>query len=72
MVIDRAASLLEGFEKDSAGTSWTPSLFIMENVQPERSQLIEKLKDLNLDDLSPREAWDVLAECRELAQAIHD
>ena len=72
VVIDRAASLLEGFEKDSAGTSWTPSLFIMENVQPERSQLIEKLKDLNLDDLSPREAWDVLAECRELAQAIHD
>lgn len=72
VVIERAASLLEGLEKDSSREKWAPSLFIMETVQPERTQLIEKLKDLNLDDMTPREAWDVLDECRKLAEKVEE
>ena len=60
-VISRARALLKTLEKSAPKA--VPSLFSAENSvtpAPEESAVLESLKHIPLDDLSPRQAWDQL------------
>lgn len=72
IVLDRAKQLLDALEADSNKIEYQPNLFIMEEVQPQKSKLIERLENLDVDQLSPREALACLYELKELQQEIED
>ena len=47
-----------------------PSLFVMDQVQPEKSQLLQQLQELDIDSMTPRDALDCLYELKKLSEKI--
>ena len=70
VVLDRAKQLLEEYEGMNNTEQFQPNLFVMDQVQPEKSELLDRIKDVDLDNLSPREALDFLYEMKKLANEI--
>lgn len=72
VVTRRASDLLHELEAGTSQTDWQPNLFVMDNVQPAKSKLLERLDALDLDDLSPRQALECLYELKKLRQEVED
>ncbi|WP_444290667.1 DNA mismatch repair protein MutS [Holdemanella biformis] len=70
VVLDRAAQLLTNFENQDNNQNYQPSLFVMEQVQPEKSKLLQQLQELDIDSMTPRDALDRLYELKKLSEKI--
>lgn len=70
VVLDRAAQLLTNFENQDNNQNYQPSLFAMEQVQPEKSKLLQQLQELDIDSMTPRDALDCLYELKKLSEKI--
>lgn len=70
VVLDRAAQLLTNFENQDNNQNYHPSLFVMEQVQPEKSKLLQQLQELDIDSMTPRDALDCLYELKKLSEKI--
>lgn len=70
VVLDRAAQLLTNFENQDNNQNYQPSLFVMEQVQPEKSKLLQQLQELDIDSMTPRDALDCLYELKKLNEKI--
>lgn len=70
VVLDRAAQLLTNFENQDNNQNYQPSLFVMEQVQPEKSKLLQQLQELDIDSMTPRDALDWLYELKKLSEKI--
>ena len=72
VVLERASQLLKDYESQQRETGYQPSLFVMDSVQPVKSKLLEKLENLDVDSMSPRDALDCLYELKKLIDEIDD
>lgn len=72
VVLERASSLLKGFESQDNTSGYQPNLFIMDEVKPEKSKLIQKLQTIDVDELTPREALAYLYELKKLQEEIEE
>lgn len=70
VVLDRASQLLLNFENQDNNQNYQPSLFVMDQVQPEKSQLLQRLQELDIDSMTPRDAMDCLYELKKLSEKI--
>lgn len=70
VVLDRASQLLLNFENQDNNQNYQPSLFVMDPVQPEKSQLLQQLQELDIDSMTPRDALDCLYELKKLSEKI--
>ena len=70
VVLDRASQLLLNFENQDNNQNYQPSLFVMEQVQPEKSKLLQQLQELDIDSMTPRDALDCLYELKQLSEKI--
>ena len=70
VVLDRASQLLLNFENQDNNQNYQPSLFMMDQVQPEKSQLLQQLQELDIDSMTPRDALDCLYELKKLSEKI--
>lgn len=70
VVLDRASQLLLNFENQDNNQNYQPSLFVMYQVQPEKSQLLQQLQELDIDSMTPRDALDCLYELKKLSEKI--
>ena len=70
VVLDRASQLLLNFENKANNQNYQPSLFVMDQVQPEKSQLLQQLQELDIDSMTPRDALDCLYELKKLSEKI--
>lgn len=70
VVLDRASQLLLNFENQNNNQNYQPSLFVMDQVQPEKSQLLQQLQELDVDSMTPRDALDCLYELKKLSEKI--
>lgn len=70
VVLDRASQLLLNFENQDNNQNYQPSLFVMNQVQPEKSQLLQQLQELDIDSMTPRDALDCLYELKKLSEKI--
>lgn len=70
VVLDRASQLLLNFENQDNNQNYQPSLFVMDQVQPEKSQLVQQLQELDIDSMTPRDALDCLYELKKLSEKI--
>ena len=70
VVLDRAAQLLTNFENQDNNQNYQPSLFVMDQVQPEKSKLLQQLQELDIDSMTPRDALDCLYELKKLSEKI--
>lgn len=70
VVLDRAVQLLTNFENQDNNQNYQPSLFVMEQVQPEKSKLLQQLQELDIDSMTPRDALDCLYELKKLSEKI--
>ena len=70
VALDRAAQLLTNFENQDNNQNYQPSLFVMEQVQPEKSKLLQQLQELDIDSMTPRDALDCLYELKKLSEKI--
>lgn len=70
VVLDRAAQLLTNFENQDNNQNYQPSLFVMEQVQPEKSKLLQQLQELDIDSMTPRDALDCLYELKKLSEKV--
>lgn len=70
VVLDRASQLLLNFENKDNNQNYQPSLFVMDQVQPEKSQLLQQLQELDIDSMTPRDAMDCLYELKKLSEKI--
>lgn len=70
VVLDRAKQILSELEQNPTQNEYQPSLFVMEQNQPEKNQLVKRLKDLDIDSMSPREALDCLYDLKKLSDDI--
>ena len=70
VVLDRASQLLTNFENQDNNQNYQPSLFVMEQVQPEKSKLLQQLQELDIDSMTPRDALDCLYELKKLSEKI--
>ena len=70
VVLDRASQLLLNFENQDNNQNYQPSLFVMDQVQPEKSQLLQQLHELDIDSMTPRDALDCLYELKKLSEKI--
>ena len=70
VVLDRASQLLLNFENQDNNQNYQPSLFVMDQVQPEKSQLLQQLQELEIDSMTPRDAMDCLYELKKLSEKI--
>lgn len=70
VVLDRASQLLLNFENQDNNQNYQPSLFVMDQVQPEKSQLLQQLQELDIDSMTPRDAMDCLYELKKLSAKI--
>lgn len=68
VVLDRASQLLLNFENQDNNQNYQPSLFVMDQVQPEKSQLLQQLQELDIDSMTPRDALDCLYELKKLSE----
>ena len=69
-VLDRASQLLLNFENQDNNQNYQPSLFVMDQVQPEKSKLLQQLQELDIDSMTPRDALDCLYELKKLSEKI--
>ena len=58
------------YENIDNTSSYQPSLFVMDPIQPEKSKLMDRLHELDIDSMSPREAMECLYELKQLADEI--
>lgn len=72
VVLERASSLLKGFESQDNTSGYQPNLFIMDEVKQEKSKLIQKLQTIDVDELTPREALACLYELKKLQEEIEE
>ncbi len=70
VVLDRASQLLLNFENQDNNQNYQPSLFVMDQAQPEKSQLLQQLQELDIDSMTPRDALDCLYELKKLSEKI--
>lgn len=70
VVLDRASQLLLNFKNQDNNQNYQPSLFVMDQVQPEKSQLLQQLQELDIDSMTPRDALDCLYELKKLSEKI--
>ncbi len=70
VVLDRAKQLLNEYENRDDTKGYQPSLFVMDPVQPEKSKLLQRLQQLDIDSMTPREALDCLYELKKLSNEI--
>lgn len=70
VVLDRASQLLSNFESQDNNQNYQPSLFVMDQVQPEKSKLLQQLQELDIDSMTPRDALDCLYELKQLSEKI--
>ncbi|MFR3062237.1 MAG: DNA mismatch repair protein MutS [Holdemanella porci] len=70
VVLDRASQLLLNFENQDNNQNYQPSLFVMDQVQPEKSQLLQQLQELDIDSMTPRDVLDCLYELKKLSEKI--
>lgn len=70
VVLDRASQLLLNFENQDNNQNYQASLFVMDQVQPEKSQLLQQLQELDIDSMTPRDALDCLYELKKLSEKI--
>lgn len=70
VVLDRASQLLSNFENQDNNQNYQPSLFVMDQVQPEKSKLLQQLQELDIDSMTPRDALDCLYELKKLSKKI--
>ena len=70
VVLDRASQLLSNFENQDNNQNYQPSLFVMDQVQPEKSKLLQQLQELDIDSMTPRDALDCLYELKQLSEKI--
>lgn len=70
VVLDRASQLLLNFENQDNNQNYQPSLFVMDQVQPEKSQLLQQLQELDIDSMTPRDALDCLYELKKISEKI--
>lgn len=70
VVLDRASQLLLNFENQDNNQNYQPSLFVMDQVQPEKSQLLQQLQELDIDSMTPIDALDCLYELKKLSEKI--
>ena len=70
VVLDRASQLLLNFENQDNNQNYQPSLFVMDQVQPEKSQLLQQLQELDIDSMTPRDAMDCLYELKKISEKI--
>ena len=70
VVLDRASQLLLNFENQDNNQNYQPSLFVMDQVQPEKSQLLQQLQELDIDSMTSRDALDCLYELKKLSEKI--
>lgn len=70
VVLDRASQLLLNFENQDNNQNYQPNLFVMDQVQPEKSQLLQQLQELDIDSMTPRDALDCLYELKKLSEKI--
>ena len=70
VVLERATQLLKDYENIDNTSSYQPSLFVMDPIQPEKSKLMDRLHELDIDSMSPREAMECLYELKQLADEI--
>lgn len=70
VVLDRASQLLLNFENQDNNQNYQPSLFVMDQVQPEKSQLLQQLQELDVDSMTPRDALDCLYGLKKLSEKI--
>ncbi len=72
VVLDRANQLLQDFESQGVSQDYQPSLFVMDQVEPKKSEIMERLQNLDVDSMTPRDAQDFLYELKKLADAIEE
>ena len=70
VVLERATQLLKDFENVDTTSTYQPSLFVMDPIQPEKSKLMDRLHDLDIDSMTPREALECLYELKKIADEI--
>ena len=70
VVLDRASQLLLNFENQDNNQNYQPSLFVMDQVRPEKSQLLQQLQELDIDSMTPRDALDCPYELKKLSEKI--
>lgn len=70
VVLDRASQLLSNFENQDNNQNYQPSLFVMDQVQPEKSKLLQQLQELDIDSMTPRDALDCLYGLKKLSEKI--
>ena len=70
VVLNRASQLLSNFESQDNNQNYQPSLFVMDQVQPEKSKLLQQLQELDIDSMTPRDALDCLYELKKLSEKI--
>lgn len=70
IVLDRANQLLKEYEGKNESGGYQPNLFVMDEVQPEKNELVSHLQELDIDSMSPREALDCLYELKKIAKTI--
>lgn len=61
-VLDRAANLQKELESKKRVVQQSYQLIEMEKENPISKDIIEKLSEVDVDDLSPREAWQMLLD----------
>lgn len=69
-VLDRAEELLKTFESSANEERYQPSLFVMENVVPQKRQVLDLLNEIDMDTMSPRQAWECLEQLKKLQEEI--
>lgn len=67
VVISRADQLLREYENQKSADGGQLSFFVMEKNNPARTELLNRLEDLDVDNFSPRDALDCLYELHQLA-----
>ena len=72
VVLDRANQLLRDFESQGVSQDYQPSLFVMDQVEPKKSEIMERLQNLDVDSMTPRDAQDFLYELKKLADSIEE
>lgn len=67
-VLDRASELQKELESKKRVVQQSYQLIEMKKEDPQRDEIVNKLKEVNVDDLSPRNAWQMLADLSEQAK----
>ena len=67
-VIDRAKGLQKELESRKRVVQQSYQLVEMEKEDPVAKSILEKLRSVSADDLSPREAWGMLSDLSEEAR----